>query len=139
MKGRFVPQSHRNKLNCNSVVILLIEFFMNNIQELVIDKVKALSLNQQKTVLYFIDKLLTPNVIDSMQKLEVLLMEGVDSLERGEGIVVTDDWWEQERDRDEVFDPSPEQIAASLHKALHEVKTGQIKPISQLWDSLDGK
>jgi hypothetical protein len=139
MKGRFVPQSHRNKLNCNSVVILLIEFFMNNIQELVIDKVKALSLNQQKTVLYFIDKLLTPNVIDSTQKLEVLLMEGVDSLEWGEGIVVTDDWWEQERDQDKVFDPSPEQIAASLHKALHEVKTGQIKPISQLWDSLDGK
>ena len=99
MRGRFVPQSHRNKLNCNSVVILLIEFFMNNIQELVIDKVKALSLNQQKTVLYFIDKLLTPNVIDSTQKLEVLLMEGVDSLEWGEGIVVTDDWWEQERDR----------------------------------------
>jgi hypothetical protein len=139
MRGRFVPQSHRNKLNCNSVVILLIEFFMNNIQELVIDKVKALSLNQQKTVLYFIDKLLTPNVIDSTQKLEVLLMEGVDSLEWGEGIVVTDDWWEQERDQDKVFDPSPEQIAASLHKALHEVKTGQIKPISQLWDSLDGK
>jgi hypothetical protein len=139
MRGRFVPQSHRNKLNCNSVVILLIEFFMNNIQELVIDKVKALSLNQQKTVLYFIDKLLTTNVIDSTQKLEVLLMEGVDSLEWGEGIVVTDDWWEQERDQDKVFDPSPEQIAASLHKALHEVKTGQIKPISQLWDSLDGK
>jgi hypothetical protein len=41
-------------------------------------------------------------------------------------------------DRDAVFDPSPEQIAASLHKALHEVKTGQTKPISQLWDSLDG-
>jgi hypothetical protein len=111
---------------------------MNNIQELVIDKVKALSLNQQKTVLYFIDQLLTPNAIDSVQKLEGLLMEGVDSLERGEGIVATDDWWEQERDRDEVFDPTPEQIAASLHKALHEVKMGQTKPISQLWDSLDG-
>ena len=41
-------------------------------------------------------------------------------------------------DQDEVFDPSPEQIAASLHRALHEVKTGQTKPISQLWDSLDG-
>ena len=46
---------------------------MNNIQELVIDKVKALSLNQQKTVLYFIDQLLTPNAIDSVQKLEGLL------------------------------------------------------------------
>lgn len=41
-------------------------------------------------------------------------------------------------DRDEVFDPSPEQIAASLHRALREVKAGQTKPISQLWDSLDG-
>ena len=121
------------------ITAMTIEFFMNNIQELVIDKVKALSLNQQKTVLYFIDQLLTPNAIDSVQKLEGLLMEGVDSLERGEGIVATDDWWEQERDRDEVFDPTPEQIAASLHKALHEVKMGQTKPISQLWDSLDGK
>jgi hypothetical protein len=63
MRGRFVPQSNRDKLNCNSVAILLIEFFMNNIQQLVIDKVKALSLNQQKTVLYFIDQLLTPNAI----------------------------------------------------------------------------
>ena len=41
-------------------------------------------------------------------------------------------------EQDEVFDPSPSQIAASLHGALHEVKTGQTKPISQLWDSLDG-
>jgi hypothetical protein len=120
------------------VVILLIEFFMNNIQELVIDKVKALSLNQQKSVLYFIDRVLSPNVINSDQELEKLLIEGVDSLERGEGIVATDDWWEQERDQDEVFDPSPEQIAASLHRVLHEVKMGQTKPISQLWDSLDG-
>jgi hypothetical protein len=81
------------------VVILLIEFFMNNIQELVIDKVKALSLNQQKTVLYFINRILSPNVINSHQELEKLLIEGVDSLERGEGIVATDDWWDQERDR----------------------------------------
>lgn len=81
------------------VVILVIEFFMNNIQELVIDKVKALSLNQQKTVLYFINRILSPNVINSDQELEKLLIEGVDSLERGEGIVATDDWWDQERDR----------------------------------------
>jgi hypothetical protein len=72
---------------------------MNNIQELVIDKVKALSLNQQKTVLYFIDRMLSPNVINSDQELEKLLIEGIGSLERGEGIVATDDWWEQERDR----------------------------------------
>ncbi|MDX2254651.1 MAG: hypothetical protein NW214_03960 [Pseudanabaenaceae cyanobacterium bins.39] len=72
---------------------------MNNIQELVIDKVKTLSINQQKSVLYFIDHILSPNVINSDQELEKLLIEGVDSLERGEGIVATDDWWEQERDR----------------------------------------
>lgn len=72
---------------------------MNNIQELVIDKVKALSLNQQKTVLYFIDRILSTNVINSDQELENLLIEGVDSLERGEGIAATDDWWKQERDR----------------------------------------
>jgi hypothetical protein len=35
-------------------------------------------------------------------------------------------------EQDEVFDPSPPQIAASLHRALHEVKTGKTKPISQL-------
>ena len=72
---------------------------MNNIQELVIDKVKALSLNQQKTVLYFIDRILSPNIINSDQELEKLLIEGVDSLDRGEGIEATDEWWEQERDR----------------------------------------
>ena len=70
---------------------------MNNIQELVIDKVKALSLNQQKTVLYFIDRILSPNIINSDQELEKLLIEGVDSLDRGEGIEATDEWWEQER------------------------------------------
>ncbi|NJN86426.1 MAG: hypothetical protein HC881_09085 [Leptolyngbyaceae cyanobacterium SL_7_1] len=35
-------------------------------------------------------------------------------------------------------DISVEEIAASLRRALHEVKTGQTKPISQLWDNLDG-
>lgn len=34
-------------------------------------------------------------------------------------------------------DTSIEEIAASLRRALHEVKTGQTKPIAQLWDSLD--
>jgi len=46
----------------------------------------------------FIDRILSPNVINSDQELEKLLIEGVDSLERGEGIVTTDDWWEQERE-----------------------------------------
>ena len=35
-------------------------------------------------------------------------------------------------------DTSIEEIAASLRRAFHEVKTGQTKPISQLWDNLDG-
>ena len=64
---------------------------------------KSLSLNQQKSVLYFIDLILSPSVINSDRELEKLLIEGVDSLERGEGIVATDDWWEQERDRLLVF------------------------------------
>ncbi|PSB29539.1 hypothetical protein C7B82_10970 [Stenomitos frigidus ULC18] len=34
-------------------------------------------------------------------------------------------------------DTSVEEIATSLLRALHEVKTGQTKPIAQLWDSLD--
>jgi hypothetical protein len=89
----------KDRLYYSLVDILLVVFYMNNIQELVIDKVKALSLNQQKSVLYFIDRILSPNVINSDQELEKLLIEGVDSLERGEGIVATDDWWEQERDR----------------------------------------
>jgi hypothetical protein len=72
---------------------------MYTIQELVIDKVRALSLEQQKSVLDFIDCILSPNAISSVQELEQLLIEGVDSLERGEGIIATDEWWEMERDR----------------------------------------
>jgi hypothetical protein len=33
-------------------------------------------------------------------------------------------------------DPSSEEIAASLRRALHEVEAGQTKPIAQLWDSI---
>ncbi|PSB02626.1 hypothetical protein [Merismopedia glauca] len=40
---------------------------------------------------------------------------------------------------EEVQDTSPQEIAASLARAIHEVETSQIKPISQLWDSLDGE
>jgi hypothetical protein len=34
---------------------------------------------------------------------------------------------------------SANEIAASLERAIHEVKTGQTKPIAQLWDSLDAE
>ncbi|MBW4524062.1 MAG: hypothetical protein KME18_02530 [Phormidium tanganyikae FI6-MK23] len=37
---------------------------------------------------------------------------------------------------EEDIEPSVEEIAASLESALHEVKAGQTKPISQLWDDL---
>lgn len=41
------------------------------------------------------------------------------------------------KESEEENDPSVEGIAASLQRALHEVKAGQTKPISQLWNSLD--
>jgi hypothetical protein len=33
----------------------------------------------------------------SKQQIEEQLLEGLDSLERGEGIEATEEWWEQER------------------------------------------
>ncbi|GAP99002.1 hypothetical protein [Leptolyngbya sp. NIES-2104] len=36
-------------------------------------------------------------------------------------------------------DPTPEEIAASIQSALHDVRTGQTKPIAQLWESLGGE
>jgi hypothetical protein len=46
---------------------------------------------------------------------------------------------EQTEMADEIEDTSPQEIAASLARALYEVKTGQTKPISELWDRLDGE
>lgn len=77
---------------------------MTNIEQLVLVKMQALSIDQQESVLHFIEQLSDSNILQS----------------------------------DEVDNPSPEQIAASLRRALQEVKTGQTKPISQLWDNLDG-
>ncbi len=72
---------------------------MNNIQQLVFEKMKTLSIPHQESVLYFIEELLAPNSIKSDEQIEELLIEGIDSLDRGEGIEATDEWWEQERDR----------------------------------------
>lgn len=33
-------------------------------------------------------------------------------------------------------DPSVDAIKANLHKALHQVRTGQTIPLSQLWDGI---
>jgi antitoxin ParD1/3/4 len=35
----------------------------------------------------------------AQEQLDSLLLEGLDSLERGEGIEATDEWWDTERDR----------------------------------------
>jgi hypothetical protein len=72
---------------------------MTNIQQLVLVKMQALSLDQQESVLHFIEQLSTPSVIQSDEQLEELLLEGLDSLERGEGIEATDEWWEKEREQ----------------------------------------
>ncbi|MCL1489586.1 MAG: hypothetical protein M1G31_02365 [Pseudanabaena sp. Salubria-1] len=72
---------------------------MSNIQEIVVSKMQALSNKQQESVLLFIDWLLAPSGMMDAEKLEESLILGVESLDRGEGIVATDQWWEQERDR----------------------------------------
>jgi hypothetical protein len=59
---------------------------------------QTLSLDQQESVLHFIEQLSTPNVLQSDEQLEELLLEGLDSLERGEGIEATDEWWEKEHE-----------------------------------------
>lgn len=35
----------------------------------------------------------------AQEQLDSLLLEGLESLERGDGIEVTDEWWDTERDR----------------------------------------
>ncbi len=44
---------------------------------------------------------------------------------------------EEDTDEEEEDEDSLESIADSLRRALHEAKTGQTKPISQLWDEID--
>jgi hypothetical protein len=70
---------------------------MPDIQQLVLAKMQSLSLAQQESVLHFIEQLSPPDVIQSKEQLEELLLDGLDSLGRGEGIEATDEWWEQER------------------------------------------
>jgi len=67
---------------------------MTNIQQLVLVKMQALSLNQQESVLQFIEDISHPQ---SKEDIEELLTEGLDSIDRGEGIETTEAWWEQER------------------------------------------
>jgi hypothetical protein len=68
---------------------------MTNIQQLVLIKMQSLSTDQQQSVLQFVQEISNPQ---SEKQLEEQLLEGLDSLERGEGIEATEEWWEQERD-----------------------------------------
>ena len=47
-------------------------------------------------------------------------------------IVLVEDQTDEE-DEDEL-----DSVADSLRRALHQAKMGQTKPISQLWDGIDG-
>ncbi len=69
-------------------------------------------------------KLELPNHLKNRQVRVIVLVEEI-----------SDSQAEVAEDED---DTSIEEIAASLRRAFHEVKTGQTKPISQLWDNLDG-
>lgn len=44
---------------------------------------------------------------------------------------------EEDTDEKEEDEDSLKSIADSLRRALDEAKTGQTKPISQLWDAID--
>jgi len=67
---------------------------MTNIQQLVLIKMQSLSTDRQQSVLQFVQEISNPQ---SERQLEEQLLEVLDSLERGEGIEATDEWWEQER------------------------------------------
>jgi hypothetical protein len=43
-----------------------------------------------------------------------------------------------EEQTDEEDEDELDSVADSLRRALHEAKMGQTKPISQLWDGIDG-
>jgi len=66
---------------------------MTNIQQLVLIKMQSLSTDQQQSVLQFVQEISNPQ---SEKQLEEQLLEGLDSLERGEGIEATEEWWEKE-------------------------------------------
>jgi hypothetical protein len=47
--------------------------------------------------------------------------------------------WEALLESNALEDPSPEEIAASLHRSLDDLKLGKTKPLAELWASLDGE
>jgi hypothetical protein len=73
---------------------LYLRFLVTNIQQLVLIKMQSLSTEQQQSILQFVEEISNPQ---SEGQLEEQLLQGLDSLERGEGIEATEEWWEQER------------------------------------------
>jgi hypothetical protein len=47
--------------------------------------------------------------------------------------------WEALLESNALEDPSPEEIAASLHRSLDDIQSGKTKPLAELWASLDGE
>ena len=75
-------------------------------EELLLQSWRSLAPLQQAKVLQFTRSLHSENdsidgpehlKIRSREQLDGLVQPGLDSLDRGEGIVLTNEWWEQER------------------------------------------
>ena len=82
-------------------------------EELLLTYWHKLSAHEQDDLLELARSLIAANPVDrdqdfgapeqlqvrSQQQLEMLIQEGLSSLEQGQGIAATDEWWEQERQR----------------------------------------
>ena len=75
-------------------------------EELLLQSWRSLAPLQQAKVLQFTRSLHSEHDsidgpehlrIQSREQLDALVQAGLDSLDRGEGIMLTDEWWEQER------------------------------------------
>jgi hypothetical protein len=47
--------------------------------------------------------------------------------------------WEALLENNTLEDPTPEEIAASIHRSLDDINTGKTKPLAELWASLDAE
>ena len=58
---------------------------------------------------------------------------------KGEKKVFPDSFLESEELENDPDDTPVEEIKSSLRRALQQAKAGQTRPISELWDRIDGK
>lgn len=54
-------------------------------------------------------------------------------------VIVPIEVWQPLLEAQELENPEPDAIAASIHRALADVQAGRTKPIAELWDSLDAE